>query len=219
MQQPIAWSEWALQTQQQLQQQLLRVADLERQVCELTTRLKVMEEKPSCTIEKLEYRFDQLKVERLDGTLHIGMSPQACESQGVIEQFTTTPIYPQPPVSATSAGNPQSQPSDPPLQSTSWPAEDDARQQVEHYLEQSAPEVLHRIAANAQLPLDPHHSRLILADLQRQALPRLAYYKETASRDSGHPAADADIASRTIHDIEMAMQLYVERLLQKEEGQ
>ena len=216
MQQPLAWSEWALQTQQQLQQQLLRVADLERQVCELSARLKVMEEKPSCTIEKLEYRFDQLKVERLDGTLHIGMSPQACESEGVIDQFTTTPLYPQPPTTTTPAGNSQPQPSDPSL-STSWQAEDYARQQVEQYLEKTAPEVLHRMATHAQLPLDPHHGRLILEDLKRQALPRLAYYKETAIRGGDHDTPDADSAARTILDIEQAMQLYVERLIQKEE--
>lgn len=217
MQQPMSWMDWALQTQQQLQQQMDRVADLERQVCELHAMLKIMGEKPSYTIEKLEYRFDQLKVEHLDGTLHIGMSPQACETEGVMEQVTTTPVYPQPATGASPAGNPSPVQAPAPSQSSQRPPDDLARQQIEHYLDELAPDILSRIAADYQLPLDPHHSRLILDDLKRQAMPRLAYYKETASRDGRHTSDVADLVNQTILDIEKAMRLYVERLVQKEE--
>lgn len=211
--QPFSWLDWARQTQHQVQQQAQRIAELERQMCELSARLKCMDEKPSYTIERLEYHFDQLKVDRLEGTLHIGMTPPGGEALGEMDQFTVTPAYPQPP-GATSAAMPSPQTA----QASPWPPDDELRQRIDHYLEHAAPAVLSQLAAQRQLPIDPHHGRLILDDLKRQALPRLAYYRETVHRDSGGTPPADDIAARTIRDIEEAMRQYVARLVQGEES-
>ncbi|MFS0722796.1 spore germination protein GerPC [Paenibacillus sp. 1P07SE] len=211
-QQPFSWQDWARQTQHQVQQQAKRIAELERQMCELSARLACMDEKPSYTIERLEYHFDQLKVDRLEGTLHIGMTPPAGESLGEMDQFTVTPAYPQPPGSPSAAA-PSSQTVEPAL----GPPDDELRQRIDHYLAHAAPALLSELAAQRQLPIDPHHARLILDDLKRQALPRLAYYRETARRDSSGTAAADDIAARTIRDIEEAMRVYITRLGQGED--
>ncbi|KAB8139189.1 spore gernimation protein GerPC [Gracilibacillus oryzae] len=61
---------------QQLQQ---HIEQLQFQINSLDSRVKQLEQKeqsPKTNIEKLEYHFDQLKIERLDGTLHIGISPE-----------------------------------------------------------------------------------------------------------------------------------------------
>ena len=41
---------------------------MEQKITELQSR-------PSVHVEKLEYKFDQLKVEKLEGTLNIGLNP------------------------------------------------------------------------------------------------------------------------------------------------
>lgn len=217
MQQPFSWPDWAMQTQQQLQTQMQKVAELERQVCELSARLDALGAKPAYTIEKLEYHFDQLKVERLDGTLHIGMMPPGADSQGQMDQFTVTPVYPKPPsVVQPGAVATGSQPQ-PDAVSSTPAANDPLWQRLEHYLKHEAPQVLERIAEQRQLPLDHHHSRLILEDLGRQAMPRLAYYRETAHRENGStPQADEAAITRTVSDIEEAMRMYLDRLLGEE---
>ncbi|GBF72619.1 hypothetical protein PA598K_00882 [Paenibacillus sp. 598K] len=217
MQQPFSWPDWAMQTQQQLQTQTQKVAELERQVCELRARLDTLGDKPAYTIEKLEYHFDQLKVERLDGTLHIGMMPPGAESQGQMDQFTVTPAYPKPPIVAQPGSTaPGSQPQPGAVDTTSA-ANDPLWQRLEHYMRHEAPQVLERIAEQRQLPLDHHHSRLILEDLGRQAMPRLAYYRETAHREGGAaPQADDAAITRTVNDIEEAMRMYLDRLLGEE---
>jgi len=60
---------------QQLQEQQKELRQLCTEVVALRARVQAAETRPMYNIEKLEYQFDQLKVEKLDGTLNIGMSP------------------------------------------------------------------------------------------------------------------------------------------------
>ena len=55
-----------------------KIQSLEKQVSEFT-------KSSSCSIERMEYKFDQLKVETLEGTLNIGLNPS--DLQG-IEDFS-----------------------------------------------------------------------------------------------------------------------------------
>jgi len=52
-----------------------RVTDLELELASFKNQLKQRELQQPVTIEKIEYKFDQLKIERLDGTLNIGINP------------------------------------------------------------------------------------------------------------------------------------------------
>ncbi|MGY3718325.1 spore germination protein GerPC [Sutcliffiella cohnii] len=65
-----------------------------KQITALEDLLKTMQkeiiqlkEKPTMNIERIEYKFDQLKVETLEGTLNIGLTPG---SAGAIEDFIVT---------------------------------------------------------------------------------------------------------------------------------
>ncbi|WP_062105308.1 spore germination protein GerPC [Bacillus niameyensis] len=48
---------------------------LKSSVQSLVQELQALKEKPAITVERLEYKFDQLKVETLEGTLNIGLNP------------------------------------------------------------------------------------------------------------------------------------------------
>ena len=62
-----------LYDQMYLQHQEL--SELRSLVTQLSAEVKQLKEKPSVTVERLEYKFDQLKVETLEGTLNIGLNP------------------------------------------------------------------------------------------------------------------------------------------------
>ncbi|HLO12988.1 MAG TPA: spore germination protein GerPC [Pseudoneobacillus sp.] len=61
-----------------------RIKQLESLVQTLEEDLKNLKNKPAIHVDKIEYKFDQLKVETLEGTLNIGLNPT--DLQG-IEDF------------------------------------------------------------------------------------------------------------------------------------
>ncbi|PKR86728.1 spore germination protein GerPC [Heyndrickxia camelliae] len=63
------------QLYQYIHQQEKRITKFEKMVKELKTEVDSLKEKPPINVERLEYKFDQLKIERLDGTLNIGLNP------------------------------------------------------------------------------------------------------------------------------------------------
>ncbi|MFS0644862.1 spore germination protein GerPC [Siminovitchia sp. 179-K 8D1 HS] len=58
-----------------INQQQKEIARLKSNIQHLSAEIKRLGEKPPMTVERLEYKFDQLKVETLEGTLNIGLSP------------------------------------------------------------------------------------------------------------------------------------------------
>lgn len=50
----------------------------------IQTELNRMKENPGTRIDRVEYKFDQLKIERLEGTLNIGLNPAEQEQ---VENF------------------------------------------------------------------------------------------------------------------------------------
>nr|WP_263328376.1 spore germination protein GerPC [Neobacillus sp. Marseille-Q6967] len=81
-----------------IQAQENRIASLEKTIQELREEMKQIKEKPSIQVDRIEYKFDQLKVEKLDGTLNIGLNPSdlsAIEDFAVQNQSVTTPLSPK----------------------------------------------------------------------------------------------------------------------------
>lgn len=76
-----------------MQQLYYQLSILQQQLAECMERLEKMEQRleertpvPSTVhIEKIEYKFDQLKVETLEGTLSIGLSPTELTRHGEVE--------------------------------------------------------------------------------------------------------------------------------------
>lgn len=81
----ITWQQWAQQLCSYVDMQKQRIDKLEQTVNKLQADLKAMKDEKRIHIDKIEYNFDQLKVEKLDGTLTIGISPSALDQ---IEDFS-----------------------------------------------------------------------------------------------------------------------------------
>lgn len=63
------------QLQDMLQWQYQKLQELEYKVKQLENDMEKLSKQRPMTVEKIEYKFDQLKIEKLEGTLHIGVSP------------------------------------------------------------------------------------------------------------------------------------------------
>ena len=75
------------QLHQFIEHQNERISNLEARTQQLHRELQEIKHRPTTNIEKIEYKFDQLKVETLEGTLNIGLNPTDGES---IEDFAVS---------------------------------------------------------------------------------------------------------------------------------
>jgi spore germination protein PC len=69
----LQWLKSCVQAQEQ------RIIGLEQTIRQLSEELKLLKEKPTIHVGTIEYKFDQLKVETLEGTLNIGLNPSDME--------------------------------------------------------------------------------------------------------------------------------------------
>jgi spore germination protein PC len=88
----LQWVQLTLQAQEN------RMAALEQTVQRMQEEIRQLKDKPSIKVDRIEYKFDQLKVEKLDGTLNIGLNPSDLaniEDFAVQNQSLNTPIHPK----------------------------------------------------------------------------------------------------------------------------
>lgn len=76
----ITWQQWAQQVSAYIERQKQRIDTLEQTVTKLQTDLNALKNQKGIHIDRIEYKFDQLKVEKLDGTLTIGISPSLLDN-------------------------------------------------------------------------------------------------------------------------------------------
>jgi spore germination protein PC len=88
----LQWLQMCIQAQEQ------RILALENALQKMKEDIKKLNEKQSIHVDKIEYKFDQLKVETLEGTLNIGLNPSdlsGIEDFAIQNQSLTTPISPK----------------------------------------------------------------------------------------------------------------------------
>ncbi|WP_144553561.1 spore germination protein GerPC [Bacillus sp. X1(2014)] len=88
----LQWLQMCIQAQEQ------RILYLESTLQKMQAEIKQLCEKQAIHVDKIEYKFDQLKVETLEGTLNIGLNPSelaGIEDFAVQNQSLSTPISPK----------------------------------------------------------------------------------------------------------------------------
>ncbi|GLX69128.1 spore germination protein GerPC [Paenibacillus glycanilyticus] len=203
------WQAWSLELQSKMKLQQTLIYSLEQQLAVLSEQLKQLENKPTYHIEKLEYHFDQLKVEKLEGTLNIGMTPPGMPNgDGDIEQLSVPPQKPNVYPAAASGLTPPSEPYA------------DVRAKADRYLTLEGVQKLIALETEYGVDLDPYHRRMVLEDIRKQLPSRIHFYMELKSEeqesDSGETQTEQQrkemILSKTIRDADAAMQRYVLQL-------
>lgn len=138
-----------------LQQQ--EIASLKQSISNLTTEMKQLKEKPSVTVERLEYKFDQLKVETLEGTLNIGLNPSDLTN---MDDFSV-------PTPTTSGGNPL-------LKNISFKRA--LTDKLDDYLNNQLDTIINDNERQIGRQLDSTYTNLIRDDILKQLPARIDHY-------------------------------------------
>lgn len=205
-----------------LDEQQAVINRLMKQIDGLTEQMKNAESRPLYHIDSLAYHFDQLKVEKLDGTLNIGMTPPSEETVKEIGQlvmpgpsetkvqnppqggpFQPSSVFGGIDANQIASSGPNQFPSpSPPLvpdAANLRPPYPEIRQEADLYLNTRAPVKLIQLEAEFGMSLDPYHRKLIIEDIRKQISPRIQYYLQSLKpNETGNSAPLPDNELRQI---------------------
>lgn len=187
-------SQFLYHLQNTLEGQQEAIHTLQEQLMILKRELMELQKKPTVRVDRIEYKFDQLKVERLDGTLNIGLTPG--ELQG-IDEFAVN----------------QKQ-----LNPYLFPARDELVERLSReaflYLEQNKESIFQKAERISNQRADSTMRSFIMEDLSRQLPTRINYYIDQTpiqrrnERDLGENVEQISEAIKT--DIETAIIRFME---------
>jgi len=147
------------QLQQALQIQQQTILNLEEQVRLLQEELNELKSRPSSSIGKVEYKFDQLKVENLNGTLNIGLNPFSTKGQQIEDfQVETETLK----VNHETETNPDFY--------------QGILQEMHRYLDEEAYSRILHFEQEERTPLDEMYRQMMVDDIKKQMEHRLPYY-------------------------------------------
>jgi len=175
------------QAEQKLKEQSDQIASLQQQLNDVKNKTPL----------HVEYHFDQLKVNRLEGTLNVGLSPQGV--QGIESLETPDPSCWQVANGTTDAALPTIR---------------DIQKEMSDYMDSQSNDVLVELERQSGVALDPEHRKQVIEDVKRQLNTRVNYY----ARMSAYPADGTDderklwrdpIVQKTKRDIHGAFAAYL----------
>jgi spore germination protein PC len=135
-----------------------RITKLEETIGNLQRELKSLKDRPSINVENIEYKFDQLKVETLEGTLNIGLNPN---DLGDIEDFAVNTGSMKAPVEIKKE------------------TRNGLLQHVENYIDQELGTIIQDNENHLNHSLDPSYYELIKKDITNQIPSRIDFYLQT----------------------------------------
>lgn len=164
---------------------------VERSLQALEERLTGMEERPSTRIDKIEYRFEQLKVDTLAGTLQIGLAQGA---EGFIEELGAGPhAYQDIQLGQEGNGEPYTR----------------VLEALDAYMETDLNRDIDEVSAHSGADVDPGLRDRIVQDLDKQIRERvLVYMKEIPSKEGPDEAAVKKIMEKVKADVRSGLERY-----------
>ncbi|WP_138416515.1 spore germination protein GerPC [Aquibacillus sediminis] len=196
-----SWYEYIQQLHNYIRQQDERVKSLEQRIINLENN----HQPPSnqTTVEKLEYHFDQLKIERLDGTLHIGLTPDDFSSN--VEDLALNQsehMQYQP-----SQFNQRNQAQD--------PLKQQIVAQLDSFLTGEGPQLLQQLAHEYNYPIDSTYQSKILADIRNQLPKRVKFYEDQAKQNRNQANPD-ELGKYIYEQVEKEITSSLRQFFQKE---
>ncbi|MFE8696323.1 spore germination protein GerPC [Cytobacillus sp. FJAT-53684] len=148
-----------------IQEQEKRIRSLEKSVRELQEETKTLKERPPISIGRIDYKFDQLKVETLEGTLNIGLNPsdlQNIDDLAVDNQENEAPISPKKFMKKTM----------------------EIENEIYRYLESDLPAIVSEVQRNLQVAENETYLSFIKEDIKKQLPNRIDFHlKQLRSAD------------------------------------
>ncbi len=133
---------------QQMEQQQKMIEQLQKKI----DRLQTTEHPPKTVIEKIEYHFDQLKIETLEGTLQIGLTPNGSELSDLGDLYSK--------------------------QGQQLPQNDDqVLHALQEYMTSDVPSWMNQYVRDHDIQVSDTHKERMIEDVRKQLPHRMEYYR------------------------------------------
>lgn len=197
------WIQYIQSVQSYMQAQSMKIEEMNRMIQQLLGEINDLKQKESPPpVIRNEYKFDLLKVEKLEGTLNIGISPSGSTSS--IDEFSVDQAVEAPEI--------QQQPE----------MDERIQQQVHQYLDEDAYQTLKYIEQENQYPLDEPYRKFIVEDVKKQIHPRIQHYMKKVSLDGADEErinqVEKAIVQKVKKDIDKTFEAFIKNLPRKENG-
>lgn len=179
-----------------------KTSKLEEQILSLKKEIEEIKNTPKTTIEKIEYKFDQLKVETLEGTLNIGISPNGND---VIEDYTVN-----------NKANENSLINN---ESSHENMLDQIQMEINQFFENQYFPEIEQIEKKYDTQLGEENHRLIIEDIRKQLDDRIQFYMNQLSlvdKDQDSIGQKKEVTEKVLHDVRMAIDQYIAQFSKKE---
>ncbi|MGN8843322.1 spore germination protein GerPC [Niallia sp. HCP3S3_B10] len=169
-----------------------RIKDLEKQVATLTNEITTIKEKPSVHIERIDYSFDQLKVETLEGTLNIGLNPEDLSN---IEELAINPNSPIDPKQMMNRSM-------------------DIEEEMNQYIQLELPDIIRKKQIELNMPEEESYISFIQEDIIKQMPTRIQYYLQQGSnrKQKEGKLTNEDIIQALKEEMENGVHLFLSHI-------
>ncbi|WP_182300453.1 spore germination protein GerPC [Cohnella cholangitidis] len=186
---------------QRLHQSELKLQQVVDQLASMQKQLDDLKNKPPLHIE---YHFDQLKVNRLEGTLNVGLSPQGIQG---IESFEA------PDPSCWNVKQEKSEGDQLPIGAL--------QNEMSDYMNNDASWVLQDLEKQFGIRLEDDHRRKIVEDVKKQLNDRVRFYATTIAypdkgTDDERKRWNESVKEKTRRDIQAAFSAYLSKQIKTE---
>ncbi len=178
-----------------------KISQLEEQILFLQKEIEKIKNTPKTTIEKIEYKFDQLKVETLEGTLNIGISPNGNE---VIEDYTVNNKINEHSISNDSSHE---------------GLLDQIQMEINKFFENQFFPEIEQIEKKYDTQLGEENHQLIIEDIKKQLDDRIQFYvNQLPLADQDHASINQmkKVTEKVLNDVRIAIDQYIAQFSKKE---
>ncbi len=189
----------------QLQEQCIQ--NLEQKISMLQTEIEELKARPYTKIDNIEYKFDQLKVEKLNGTLNIGLNPFSGEA---VEDFSVTGDKIQ--VNGEKKGE-QMKEYEPMPHLQEQRQIQLMQQKAEQFLYTEGKKIIEQIAKNLDVEVSNEVMNYILDDIRRQLPARIHFQQSIILQNQTKPLTPEELNAKTLQafktDIQKAVEVFL----------
>ncbi|WP_419888737.1 spore germination protein GerPC [Neobacillus niacini] len=191
----LQWVQMTLQAQEN------RIATLEHTILKLQEEINQLKDKPSIRVDKIEYKFDQLKVETLEGTLNIGLNPSDLaniEDFAVENQSLKTPMHPKAQMQRSMK----------------------IEESIYQYLETELPVLFKETQNQINVRLDDSYLAFIKQDIMKQLPARIDYHIQNAAANerNGEQFSEESIVELLKQEIRKGILIFINHLPENVKG-
>lgn len=181
---------------EQMRWQTDKLNALEQTVLVLRAEVDVLKNQKNVHIDKVEYKFDQLKVEKLEGTLNIGISPGNIDDLDIQDDDPGEPNAMQQPELYRQIS-----------------------EQIHSQLQQDVPQEIQAAERKISFSLDRIHRKLVGDDVAKQLDMRIRHYLDqampTVTAENSQEVQDS-IYQKVKQDIQAAVMNYFDKFSNEE---